>query len=75
MLRSVNVTVTELQPEVGVPEKLATGAAIEQLDALSATIGAGPQLLATVLRDMMSLPPAVSLMAVNVLRSVLGPTA
>src|SRR5258705_10178253 len=63
VLRSVKFTVILLQPLVGVPLKLATGALTLQLLAVKAIIAVGPQELLTTLLLIISLPPANSLAA------------
>jgi hypothetical protein len=62
-----------LHPLAGVPLKLATGALMLQLPAVNAIIAVGPHVLFTVLRLIISLPPAFSLVATRVMRSVFAP--
>ena len=73
VLRSVKFTVMLLQPLVGVPLKLATGALMLQLPLVRAIIAVGPQEFVITALLIMSLPPAVSLVAVSVTLSVLAP--
>ena len=75
MLASVKVTFKLLQPVVGFPVKLAMGALMAQLPALREAMAVGPQEFVFTLLVIIFVPPAVSLDAVKVLRSVLGPIA
>ena len=71
VLLSVKFIVAPLQIEVADAAKSATGAAPnEQVPAVSATIAVGPQELVIKLRVITSVPPASSLVATSVLRSV-----